>query len=65
MSVLTPILERCDAERLPAFLEASTTRNRALYERHGFVVIEAFKLGMTAPQQWQMWRQPSWPARKG
>jgi ribosomal protein S18 acetylase RimI-like enzyme len=36
--LLGPTLERCDAERVPAYLEASTERNARLYERHGFVV---------------------------
>ena len=57
-AVLAPVLERCDREGMPAFLEASTPRNRALYERHGFAVSEEFKLGRTAPPQWRMWREP-------
>jgi len=57
-AVLAPVLERCDREGMPAFLEASTPRNRALYERHGFAVSEEFKLGRTAPMQWRMWREP-------
>jgi len=57
-AVLAPILERCDREAVPAFLEASTARSRALYERHGFAVTEEFKLGKDAPQQWRMWRAP-------
>jgi ribosomal protein S18 acetylase RimI-like enzyme len=58
-SVLAPVLERCDREGMPAFLEASTERNRALYERHGFVVTEEFTLGRGAPPQWRMWRAPA------
>jgi ribosomal protein S18 acetylase RimI-like enzyme len=57
-AVLAPILERCDAEGMPAFLESSTPRNRALYERHGFEVTEEFTLGRGAPTQWRMWREP-------
>jgi ribosomal protein S18 acetylase RimI-like enzyme len=57
-AVLAPVLERCDREGMPAFLESSTPRNRALYERHGFTVSEEFKLGRTAPLQWRMWREP-------
>jgi ribosomal protein S18 acetylase RimI-like enzyme len=58
-SVLAPVLARCDSERMPAFLEASTPRHRALYERHGFSVTEEFRLGAGAPPQWRMWREPS------
>jgi GNAT superfamily N-acetyltransferase len=57
-ALLAPVLERCDSERVPAFLEASTPRNRALYERHGFTVTEEFRLGRSAPPQWRMWRDP-------
>jgi GNAT superfamily N-acetyltransferase len=57
-AVLAPILERCDREEMPAFLEASTPRNRALYERHGFTVTDEFTLGKGAPPQWRMWRAP-------
>ncbi len=57
-ALLAPVLERCDAERKPAFLEASSPRNRVLYERHGFEVMEEFALGRDAPPQWRMWREP-------
>jgi ribosomal protein S18 acetylase RimI-like enzyme len=35
-ALLAPVLARCDAERLPAYLEASTEDNARLYERLGF-----------------------------
>jgi ribosomal protein S18 acetylase RimI-like enzyme len=60
-ALLAPVLARCDRERVPAFLEASTARNRALYERHGFAVIGEFALGRGAPPQWRMWRDPAAP----
>ena len=34
--LLERVLRICDAEALPAYLEASTPRSAALYERHGF-----------------------------
>ncbi|MHB8235601.1 MAG: GNAT family N-acetyltransferase [Solirubrobacteraceae bacterium] len=57
-ALMAPVLGRCDRERVPAYLEASTARNCALYERHGFVVTEEFVLARGAPQQWRMWREP-------
>jgi GNAT superfamily N-acetyltransferase len=57
-ALLAPVLRRCDDEGVPAFLEASTARNRTLYERHGFAVSEEFTLGRGAPPQWRMWREP-------
>ena len=35
-ALLEPVLRRCDDERLPAYLEASTADNARLYERLGF-----------------------------
>jgi GNAT superfamily N-acetyltransferase len=57
-ALLRPMLDRCDAERLPAYLEASTPRNRTLYERHGFEVIEEGRYADDAPPLWRMWREP-------
>ena len=55
-ALLRPILERCDSERLPAYLEASSPRNRALYERHGFAVVEEIRVS-DSPPLWRMWRE--------
>jgi ribosomal protein S18 acetylase RimI-like enzyme len=57
-ALLRPLLERCDTERTPAYLEASTPRNRALYERHGFEVLEECSYADDAPPMWMMWRDP-------
>jgi ribosomal protein S18 acetylase RimI-like enzyme len=51
-------LARADRDRLPAYLEASSPRNRALYERHGFVVTGEIRTP-TSPPLWPMWRRPS------
>jgi ribosomal protein S18 acetylase RimI-like enzyme len=58
-ALMFPVLQRCDAERIPAYLEASSPRNRALYERHGFEVTKEFRVGADAPPVWGMWRKPS------
>jgi GNAT superfamily N-acetyltransferase len=58
-ALIRPILDRCDAEKVPAYLEATTPRNRALYERHGFAVTEQFSLGPGSPPLWRMWRKPN------
>ncbi|HEV2973739.1 MAG TPA: GNAT family N-acetyltransferase [Solirubrobacteraceae bacterium] len=57
-ALIAPVLARCDRDGVPAFLEASTPRNRAMYERHGFRVLGEFRLGRGAPPQWRMWREP-------
>ena len=50
---------RLDAEGLPAYLETATTRNVALYKRHGFKVISEHKARPDAPTMWSMWREPA------
>lgn len=35
-AMLRPVLARCDADGVPAYLEATTERSRDLYARHGF-----------------------------
>lgn len=54
--LLQPILDRCDRDGVPAYLEASTPRNRALYARHGFEVTAEFHIGKGSPPVWRMWR---------
>jgi len=56
--LMRPVLERCDRERLPAYLESSTERNRALYERNGFVLTDTFNMPGRGPLVRQMWREP-------
>lgn len=53
-------LARADRDGLPAYLEASTPRNRALYERHGFEVLAEVRAA-GSPPLWPMMR----PARGG
>lgn len=56
------ILARCDHQRTPAYLESSTERSRALYERHGFRTTEVIRMPRGGPPLWLMWRQ-EWPTR--
>jgi GNAT superfamily N-acetyltransferase len=57
-ALLQPVLERADADGVPAYLEATTPRNRALYERNGFVVTAEPRLPDDGPPFWPMWREP-------
>lgn len=50
-ALMRPTLERCDREGLPAYLEASSARSAALYERHGFRVIRELTVGASPPLQ--------------
>jgi GNAT superfamily N-acetyltransferase len=52
------VLDRCDREGLPAYLEASSARSRALYERLGFDLAGRPLDLPDGPQMWPMWRDP-------
>ena len=47
-ALMQPVLERCDRERMPAYLNAGSPRSRDLYLRHGFEVMEEFGCPRTA-----------------
>ena len=57
-ALLREVLERCDREGRPAYLEASSERNQRLYLRHGFEVTAEITLP-DGPTMWPMWRDPS------
>ncbi|MET9499787.1 GNAT family N-acetyltransferase [Streptomyces sp. NPDC006552] len=57
-ALMAPVLERCDREGLPAYLEASNARSRALYERLGFVFTGTAVDLPGGPALWPMWREP-------
>ena len=54
---MAPVLETCDRERVPAYLEATSERNKLLYLRHGFEVTDEIPLP-DGPTMWPMWRSP-------
>ena len=55
---LRAMLTRADQEGFPAYHEATTPRNRALYERHGYLTQGEFVLPDGGPPLWRMWRSP-------
>jgi ribosomal protein S18 acetylase RimI-like enzyme len=57
-ALLRPVLELCDAEGLPAYLESSKERNVDFYARHGFRVTRELQLPK-GPPLWPMWREPA------
>jgi ribosomal protein S18 acetylase RimI-like enzyme len=57
-ALMRPVLEHCDAEGMPAYLESSKERNVPFYRRHGFEVVEELRLPGDGPPLWTMWREP-------
>ncbi len=57
-ALMRPVLEHCDAEGLPCYLESSKERNLTFYGRHGFDVVRELRLPGDGPSIWTMWRDP-------
>ncbi|GCB46016.1 2SC7G11.13, pat, acetyltransferase [Streptomyces sp. NL15-2K] len=58
-ALIASVLDRCDRDGVPAYLEASNARSRKLYERLGFELIgHPLDLPYGGPQMWPMWREP-------
>ncbi len=60
-ALLQPVLERCDAEGVPAYLETATEGNVGFYARHGFEVRRRLELPGGAPPLWLLWRGAGGP----
>jgi ribosomal protein S18 acetylase RimI-like enzyme len=56
-ALIWAVLDRCDTEAIPAYLEATTERSRDLYQRHGFETIAQLELP-GGPTLYGMWREP-------
>ncbi|NUR41479.1 MAG: GNAT family N-acetyltransferase [Streptomyces sp.] len=57
-ALIGAVLDRCDRDGLPAYLEASSARSRVLYERLGFALQNRPLDLPDGPQMWPMWREP-------
>jgi GNAT superfamily N-acetyltransferase len=57
-ALLKHVTPLCDRDKMPAYLESSSEKNLALYERHGFEVFHSENIGVDGPPMWFMLRQP-------
>jgi GNAT superfamily N-acetyltransferase len=57
-ALIAPVLERADRAGAPAYLEATSPLNKALYERHGFRARSPISVA-GGPPMWPMWRDPA------
>lgn len=55
------VLERCDEEGFPAYLETQNESNVAFYRARGFSVVGKLDFGSHAPPVWLLWREPAEP----
>ena len=58
--LMRPVLESCDRDGLPAYLETQKESNLAFYERYGFAVERKLEV-RGAPPVWTMRREPTTP----
>ncbi|MGW1891192.1 GNAT family N-acetyltransferase [Streptomyces sp. NPDC002004] len=63
-ALIGSVLDRCDDDGLPAYLEASNPRSRRLYERLGFVFTGTTVDLPDGPPMWPMWREPQPRAKR-
>jgi ribosomal protein S18 acetylase RimI-like enzyme len=56
-ALMREVLDRCDRDGTPAYLEATSLDSQRLYLRHGFVVTGEIRLP-DGPSMWPMWREP-------
>jgi GNAT superfamily N-acetyltransferase len=61
-ALLRHLLDECDRQGIPAYLENSNPRNTPLYERHGFQTRERHVMGGDGPPLLLMWRDPVRPS---
>lgn len=58
-AVLSPVLERCDADGMACLTETSLPENVAFYERLRFTVHARVPMPDDGPTVWVMWREPA------
>ncbi len=58
-ALMRPTLEAADSAGLPTYIEASSQRSAALYERLGFVHMNVLELPGGGPPVWPMRRPPA------
>jgi ribosomal protein S18 acetylase RimI-like enzyme len=57
-ALLDAVLAECDAQNVPAYVEATCEQNRRLYLRHGFHELDPLPLPGGGPVLLPMWRNP-------
>ncbi len=48
-ALMAHVLERCDRDKAPAYLESTNPRNISLYRRHGFEALGTIRVGLAPP----------------
>lgn len=57
-ALLKPVLDKCDREKIPAYLETSNINNLKFYEKHGFRIKDEINKPKILPLSWTLLREP-------
>jgi ribosomal protein S18 acetylase RimI-like enzyme len=57
-ALMQSVLQRCDQEGTPAYLETANERTLHLYGRQGFAVTREIMVTDAGPRMWCLWREP-------
>lgn len=57
-ALMQPVLEICDRDHVPAYLETETESNVDFYSKRGFKVIKEITTSDGRSKVWTMWRAP-------
>ena len=57
-ALMQEVLQHCDSEGIPAYLENSNEKNLTFYQGHGFKVQKKLYVAKDSPPLWTMWRDP-------
>jgi ribosomal protein S18 acetylase RimI-like enzyme len=58
-ALIMPVLDKCDRDNVPAYLEATSEDSRRCYERLGFETRSEERIAGDGPVFFPMWRTPS------
>lgn len=57
-ALMQEVLQRCDRQGIPAYLENSRETNLGFYRSQGFELRQTFRIAGNGPPMWAMWREP-------
>ncbi len=57
-ALMRVVLDQCDADGMPSYVESSTESNVAFYHRHGYELVGDVVVPEADVKLWLMWREP-------
>lgn len=58
-ALMRVVLDRCDADGVPSYVESSKESNLSFYGRHGYELVGDVVVPETSVKLWLMWREPA------